>query len=648
MRIPSGKTDVYLYFVAVDSTDLKTRETGLSSFTVYRSRNGAAEVAYTTPTITEIDATNMPGVYALLIDEDTTITSGADSEEVCVHITQASMAPVTRTFELYRPIITSGQTITVANGAADADLERIQGTVVSTPATAGILDVNVKNIDNDAASASGTVTFPNATLASTTNITAGTITTATNVTTVNGLASGVITATSIAADAITAAKIADGAIDANTFATGAITATAIAADAIGASELAADAATEIATAVWAAATRTVSAATNITSTGGTVPITAGGLVSSDVTAISTDTTAANNAESFFDGTGYAGTNNVIPTVTSVTNGVTVTTNNDKTGYALSAAGVDAIWDEATSGHVTAGSYGVAVTDILTDTAVIGAAGAGLTAIPWNASWDAEVQSECADALTAYGAATATDVTTAAANVSVDEIQASALADLFNTNSGTTYASAVSGSVVKEIADNAGGSSLTAADIADAVWDEAQSGHVSAGSFGEIATEIAAILVDTAEIGVAGAGLTNINLPDQTMNITGNITGNLSGSVGSVATGGITAASFAAGAIDNAAIATDAIGSNELAASAIAEIQNGLSNLSQADIRTAVGLASANLDTQLSTIDTVVDAVKVKTDSLTFTVAGQVDSNIQYVNDVQVTGDGQTGTEWGPA
>jgi hypothetical protein len=35
------------------------------------------------------------------------------------------------------------------------------------------------------------------------------------------------------------------------------------------------------------------------------------------------------------------------------------------------------------------------------------------------------------------------------------------------------------------------------------------------------------------VGVAGAGLTNINLPDQTMNITGDITGNLSGSVGSV-------------------------------------------------------------------------------------------------------------------
>jgi len=41
-----------------------------------------------------------------------------------------------------------------------------------------------------------------------------------------------------------------------------------------------------------------------------------------------------------------------------------------------------------------------VDDILTDTAVIGALGAGLTAIPWNSAWDAEVESEVADALNA--------------------------------------------------------------------------------------------------------------------------------------------------------------------------------------------------------------------------------------------------------
>ncbi|MHC4463806.1 MAG: hypothetical protein ACYS30_20595, partial [Planctomycetota bacterium] len=43
----------------------------------------------------------------------------------------------------------------------------------------------------------------------------------------------------------------------------------------------------------------------------------------DVSYLSADENAANNAELFFDGTGYAGTNNVIPTVTTVTNKVTI-------------------------------------------------------------------------------------------------------------------------------------------------------------------------------------------------------------------------------------------------------------------------------------------------------------------------------------
>jgi hypothetical protein len=71
------------------------------------------------------------------------------------------------------------------------------------------------------------------------------------------------------------------------------------------------------------------------------------------------------------------------------------------------------------------------------------------------------------------------------------------------------------------------------------------------------------------------------------------------------------------------IASDAITAASIAADAVTEIQSGLA--------TAVDLS----------------AVKAKTDSLTFTVAGQVDSNIQYVNDVQVIGTGVAGNEWGP-
>jgi len=113
MRIPSGVTDQYIYFVAVDSVDFQTRETGLTTFTVYRSRDGAAAAAYTTPTINETSAANMPGVYELLLDEDMTIAAGNDSEAVCLHITHAGMAPVSLMFELYRRTVTAGNTYTV-------------------------------------------------------------------------------------------------------------------------------------------------------------------------------------------------------------------------------------------------------------------------------------------------------------------------------------------------------------------------------------------------------------------------------------------------------------------------------------------------------------------------------------------------------
>jgi len=65
------------------------------------------------------------------------------------------------------------------------------------------------------------------------------------------------------------------------------------------------------------------------------------------------------------------------------------------------AAIVADTNELQTDWANGGRLDLIVDGILADTAEIGSAGAGLSAIPWNSSWDAEVQSECADALNAY-------------------------------------------------------------------------------------------------------------------------------------------------------------------------------------------------------------------------------------------------------
>jgi hypothetical protein len=135
MRIASGTSDQYVYFKAVDVTDRVTPETGLTEFTVYRSRDGAAAAAMTTPTTNEIDATNMPGIYGLLLDEDMTVGAGNVTEAMAFHITEASMDPVTIEIELFVPPPTNAEfearTLDTADYATAAAASTTDGKVDS-------------------------------------------------------------------------------------------------------------------------------------------------------------------------------------------------------------------------------------------------------------------------------------------------------------------------------------------------------------------------------------------------------------------------------------------------------------------------------------------------------------------------------------
>ncbi len=171
----------------------------------------------------------------------------------------------------------------------------------------------------------------------------------------------------------------------------------------------------------------------------------------------------------------------------------------------------------------------------------------------------------------------------------------------------------------------GGSSPTAAEIADAVWDEAQGDHVGAGTFGETATEIASILVDT---GTTLDGRIPAAL----------VSGRMDCSVGAMAANVMTAAAAAAdlttelqsGLATSAALATV-----DTVVDAIKAVTDLLP-----DAGALTSLATqASVNTIDDLLDTEVGAIKTKTDQLTFTVANVLDANVQRINDVAIVGDG---------
>lgn len=374
----------------------------------------------------------------------------------------------------------------------------------------------------------------------------------------------------------------------------------VGANGISAASLAADAGTELGTAVWATTTRELTSGTNIVLAKG-VGVTgfndldaagvrgAVGLAAANLdTQIGTLATGANLATV----AGYLDTEIAA---------ILADTNELQTDWA-NGGRLDLILD-ARASQASVDTIDTNVDAILVDTAEIGAAGAGLTALASAANLAT---------LTGY-----VDTEVAAIKATTDKLDAT----LELSSDGQIFTAAALQNAPSS------GSGLDAAGVRAAV------GLASAN----LDTQLAAIDTKTT------------NLPsdpaDQSLIIAATTSiANLIGTPAGVSLAADVAAvqsdtndlqsrlpaALISGRIDATvgAMQADVLTSTALAASAVTEIQTGLSTLDAAGVRSAVGLAAANLDTQLAAIDDAIDtevgAIKATTDKLDPTLENSSD------------------------
>lgn len=218
---------------------------------------------------------------------------------------------------------------------------------------------------------------------------------------------------------------------------------------------------------------------------------------------------------------------------------------------------------------------------------VGTDGAGLTNIPWNAAWDAEVQSEVTDALNAYDPPTKAELDSGFAalnNLSAAQVNAevdTALADihldhLFATTYDPATKPGAADALLNELVESDGGVARFTANA----LEQAPSG--------------------------SGGDATAANQTTIINHLTDIKGGTFSG-------------------------ATDSLEAIRDRGDSAWITATGFSTLDAAGVRAAVGLASANLDTQLGTIDSNVDLVLEDTGTSGVVVAGTLNVNVSQIS-----------------
>lgn len=460
----------------LDKTDGVTEETGLvsaldhASTGIKLSKNGGAlTIRHATVTATTYDAY---GMYRVTLD--TTDTNSLGTLRVAFN-EAATCLPVWQDFMVLPANIYDS--LVGGSDLLDVSVTQILGTAVSTPATAGVLDVNVKNAGNTAW-ASGAIVA-------------------------GAIATGAITNAKFAAGAIDAAAIADNAIDNATFAED-VGSTAYATNKIA---LAADKA--IANAALATAANLaivddfldteIAAIKAKTDNLPAAPAAVGDIPTAVANAAQVRTNlttelgridAAISSRSTYAGGDTAGVTTLLSRIIGT---LAAGTHNPQTGDSFAQIGA------AGAGLTALGDTRIANLDAAVSSRL---AAAGYTAPPSAAANASQVRTELTTELGRIDAAVSSRLATAGYTAPLDAAGVRAAIGMAAADLDTQLAALP-----------------TAAENADANWDEVLSGHLTVGTTGKALSDASAAGTPLDAAGVrAAVGLAAANLDTQLASI----------------------------------------------------------------------------------------------------------------------------------
>lgn len=302
-----------------------------------------------------------------------------------------------------------------------------------------------------------------------------------------------------------------------------------------------------------------------------------------------------------------------------------------------ADNADAVWDEATAGHVTAGTFGARLDAAVSSRQSESDAATRYTALQGDIDGLGTVTATIAGDTTAIKAKTdqfafSGGFVRAQADVVVDKTDYSLSTAGVGAVADGVWDEPMAGHLTAGTTGeklNNGDASTDIPALADAVWDEARSGHVAAGSFGEALQGVlsttragnldnldATITSRQSEANASARATNNQTEHDTTQSLLTNVQSTLGTPVGASLSADLVAIKGDTSTIDTKIGTPVTSVSGDIAAvDAKATTINGKADTIISTLGTPVG---ASLSVDIAAIKGDTSAIKAKTDSLSFT------------------------------